>query len=641
MRKCLAKEPENRWQSAKDLHDELKWVAEGGLEATFTEPVSVPTSSLWKRALTVGVAVLMGAIVTGIAFWSMMPQDSKGVTRFDINIPTDVEVDRGGMAFSADGRELVYVAKRDGVQQLYRRPMDQFDASPIRGTEGAWGPFFSPDGQWVGFFTDELVLKKVSLAGGPPVTICDTGGIGTSGSWGPDDTVSFGSYGGGIMQVRAAGGEPRPVATPDRDKGEIACWFPDILPGGEDVLLTVWYGSLDSARIAVQSLETEEREILVDGSYPRYSPTGHIVFAREDSIWAVPFDVDRLEVSGEPTPLLEGIYVDPAFGFAGFALSGDGSLAYMTGSRSIPMNRLVLVDRRGAASPLTETSRIYLTPRFSPDGERLAVTIHDQGSDRRNVWVLELSRDTLTRLTFGDEDSTDPVWSPDGQTIAFAVGNATGIFNIFSKAAGGISDSVQLTANDLGLTWPRVWSPDGGKLVFQQFVSSKDTGYGIGVLSLEGEGGQEIILGGPFFMVCPSLSPDGRWLAYASDESGQREVYVQAFLGPDRKWQVSTDGGSEPLWAVNGRELFYRNGDKMMAVPISTEPQFSPGRPALLFEGKYAIDPFQNDAHNYDVSPDGQHFVMIQEDDEVDSPRPQIKLVLSWFEEYKRLAPTN
>jgi serine/threonine-protein kinase len=627
VRKCLAKEPDRRWQTAQDLHDELEWIAEGKAEADISAPAVGAPPRLWKRALTIGLAVLVGAVLTGIVFLSLMAEQPRPVARFTIAAPTTAEL-ATGMAFSPDGNELVYSVICDGVRQLYRRPVDQLGALPIAGTEGANYPFFSPDGQWVGFFSgDNNTISKVVLAGGPPVALCDAGTV-RGASWGVDDTITFVAAS-GVMQVQAGGGEPWPITTVTTDQGELGHGDPEILPGGKAVLFQVWYGTAETSRIAVQSLETGERKMLIDGMNPRYAPTGHIVFARSSSLWAVPFDRERLELDGSAVPVIQDLRVWRNGEPSRFSLSRNGSLAYIPAEESTADESQILwVDRQGEAVPLAETSGPYRygDPRLSPDGQRLAV---GTGTD---VWILDLVRDTMTRLTFGEGGNMRPLWSPDGERIFFASGRVDGTYNIFWKPPDGSGDAAQLTRGAYRV--PTSVSSDGKTLLFRQQSEGGD--WDIGMVSVDGDGEPEIFLGTSFSEHSGVLSPDDRWLAYVSNESGRDEVYIRSFPEAESKLQVSMEGGTEPMWSRDGGELFYRNGYRMMTVSVSTEPELVLGKPVLLFERPYAVEDSAPNP-NYDVTGDGR-FVMVSIPS---AGATRLHVVLNWVEELKRLAPGN
>jgi serine/threonine-protein kinase len=406
--------------------------------------------------------------------------------------------------------------------------------------------------------------------------------------------------------------------------------WPDVLPDGNGVLFTL--RSENATSIAVQAMETAELRILTEagpgGANPtsRYASSGHIVFERGGSLMAVPFDSRRLESIGSPVPVLDGVGVERQF-----SLSSDGTLAYIAGDiESSAKRTLARVDRQGAAQPLTEAQRPYVYPRFSPDGRRLAVTMQDPSPE---IWILELGRDILTRLTFSEGGvSFAPAWSPDGRRILFSSNRVDGKYRLFSKPADGSGDAEQLTTEALGV--PSSVSPDGKTVIFWHIGASSD----IWTMRLDGEHGPEVLLGTPFDERCAMISPDGRWLAYVSNESGRDEVYVRSFPSPDRKWQVSREGGAGPVWAPNGEELFYRNGEKMMAIAISTEPDFTAQKPTLSFEGRY-LQEGVSQCSLYDVSPDGRHFVMVQPEER--STPTQINVVINWFEELKRLVPTE
>jgi len=532
------------------------------------------------------------------------------------------------VALSPDGMHVAYVASRRDSPQLYLRAMDSLEAKPIPFTEGASGPFFSPDGQWIGFFASGR-LKKVSRSGGPAITLCDAPEP-RGASWGPNDRIVFARITlSALSEVSAAGGAPRILTSL---KEESSHRWPEILPGGKALLFTAatTVSNWDAAQIVVQSLETGERRVVVQGGIcARYSPTGHIVYVRAGTLMALPFDLNRLEVTGTPVPVVEGV-MQSTEGAAQFSFSNLGWLVYIPGGIQRVERTLVLVNRKGVGKPLRVPPRPYVSPRLSPDGQRLAVAIQETNSD---VWVYDLSRDTLSRLTFGGL-SRWPLWTPDGKRLAFQSSSA-GPANLFWMPADGSGAVERLTTSE-HLHTPHCWSPDGRVLSFTEV--HPDTGRDIWLLPVEGERKPYPFLQTPSNESAPRFSQDGRWLAYVSDETGRFEVYVQSFPGPGGKWQISTEGGSEPVWNPNGRELFYRNGDKVMAVDIMTETVFTVGKPKVLFEGRYEKSTVSR--ANYDITPDGQRFLMVKPGEQ-EQPPTQINVVLNWFEELKRRVPTG
>ena len=361
----------------------------------------------------------------------------------------------------------------------------------------------------------------------------------------------------------------------------------------------------------------------------RYVPTGHLVYAQAGTLMAVTFDLEQLEVTGDPIPILEGVMqVSGATSLAHLTFSDTGTLVYVPAAPSLLEERtLVWVDRQGAIEPLAAPPRAYGSAgiNLSPDGQRVAVAF------ARDTWVYDILRETLTRLTF--ESSSNPLWTPDGKRITFQ-STRFGPRNLFWKLADGSGAAEQLLENALPHS-PQSWSPDGKLLAFTEVHPS--TNVDIWMLPLEGERKPEVFLQTPFTETGPVFSPDGHWLAYRSNESGRREMYVQPYPPTGAKWQISTEGGEEAVWAPSGRELFYRNGNQMMAVDITTEPTFTHGTPQLLFEGEYFS---YGPRAVYDVAPDGQRFLMIKEGEQ-GSTVTQLNVVLNWFEELKRLVPTN
>jgi eukaryotic-like serine/threonine-protein kinase len=652
--KALEKDRELRCQTASELRSDLKRlkrdtgsglstslttagesdIGGSGMNAKRREASPLQRRRPWAAAL-IGAA----AVIAGIAFWSLVrvPQSpTRPIARLVVTLPAADRLAFGylpAIAFAPDGSRLVYVANHGGSSQLYVRAIDRFEARPIPGTDGAETPFFSPDGQSVGFFA-EGKLKKVSLSGGAPFTLC-IGASNRGASWGPDDNIIFAPAAtSGLFEVSAAGGKPKPLTVPDRKKGEISHRWPEILPDGTTLLFSVWSGgSFDDARIESLSLHTGERRTLIEGgTYARYEPSGHLVYARAGGLVAVPFDLKSLRVRGSPVTILEGVGTNPASGWAEFSTSTDGSLAYVPGGSSVIERTLLWVDRKGAARPLPAPPRAYLCPRLSPDGRMLVV-----GSEGAGLWLYDLARDTLTRLTDTAGAFPLPIWTPDGKRVTFR-SMVSSSLNLHWMPIDGSSVAERLTTSE-NMQSPGSWSPDGRVLAFSE--NDPTTGWDIWVLKLDGERKPQPFLQTPFNEGAPTFSPDGHWLAYQSDESGRQEIYVRPFPGPGGKWQISTEGGTEPMWARGGRELFYRNGDKMMVAAIETKPVFGAAKPKLLFEGLYerGIISFSIE-QNYDVSPDSQRFLMIK-GSEQESVATQLNVVLNWSDEVRRLAPVG
>ena len=391
VQRCLAKDPDDRWQTASDVLHELKWTSKEGSPAVGVAPAE--SARAGRRGVTpVLAAWLVGAIMAGVAVWALTSHaPDASLKRLSVSLPAEAPyAGPGGHALSPDGTRLVYGAVVGGRRQLYTRALDRFDPQLMPGTEDAATVFFSPDGEWVGFVTQpENKLKKVSVHGGPPLTLCDA--IFLGGSWGAEDAIVFVAQSGGglsLARVSASGGEPEVLTTPDIAKGERHGW-PQILPGGEAVLFSITSGSFNVGQIAVLSLETGEYRTVVEPGYnAQYVPSGHIVYTVGGALMAAPFDVDGLETTGAPGPVLEGILTNPGLGGTSFAFSRDGSLAYVPGgSTPVAAATLALVDREGVASPLVEAPRFYTLPRFSPDGQRVAVTIRVEGD--RDIWIYE------------------------------------------------------------------------------------------------------------------------------------------------------------------------------------------------------------------------------------------------------------
>ena len=423
------------------------------------------------------------------------------------------------------------------------------------------------------------------------------------------------------------------LAMPDGDKGEVSYRTPQILPDGKTVLFNIWLGS-DKFQTAAFSLETGEKKIVVEESRTaHYSPTGHLVYglSTEGTLVAVPFDLAQLEVTGNPVPLLEGIRHDST-GDLDYALSDRGTLVYVPSGENLERS-LVWVDRRGTERLVTQEKRYYATPHISPDGQRMSVTALDRQGGMQ-VWIYEISRGILTPLTFDRGRNLRAIWTPDGKRLTYHSHKMAQ--DIFWKATDGTAEEALLTTNPNGKV-PTSWSPDGKILAFSRRSGIGEVGSDWDVWLLSPEDGEEPqpFVATEFDERAAVFSPDGRWIAFTSDQSGQDEVYVKPYLGEGGMVQISSGGGGEPLWERDGNELFYRNGDQMMIVSVQTNPVLRAEKPGLVFEGSSYL--FGGGGAGYDISTDGQQFLMVKA---VEGSTGQINVILNWFEELKRLVPT-
>jgi eukaryotic-like serine/threonine-protein kinase len=622
LRRCLQKDKTLRLRDAGDARIEIQ-------EALTAPAPAKPTISAarlvvgWRQAAVLGMAAVLIAVIAGLAVWNLMPTPAKVVTRTVINLPPGDQLavpDYPEIALSPDGSQLAYVAIRGNSRQIYLRPMDGFDVRAVAGTEGAIAPFFSPDGQSLGFFAVGK-LKRISVSGGAAQTLGDAAVPGGA-SWGNRGSIVFGNATGvPLREVPDTGGVPRglsPLAN-----GEGVHLLPDFLPDGETILFAV--GNLNAPRIVAESVRTgKRRDLLSEAADPKYAASGHLLFVQGGTLMAVPFDASRASVTGAAVPMVENVVEVPFTLVAQYSVSAKGSLAYVPGGIQ-GGRRLVWVSRNGTEQPLAIPPHAYDSPRISPDGKRIAVSIGGQ------IWLCDLSRGTLTRFTFDGNANNRPVWTPDGKHIAF-YSNKEGILNLFWQKADGSGGLEQLISSPT-LQVPQSFSPDGQWLAFQNIDAATSTD--IWVLRMRDRKAQPF-LRTSFIEGNARFSPDGDWLAYVSDESGRSEVYVQSFPGPGAKRQISTEGGTEPAWNPNGKELFYRSGDAMMAVDVATKPTFVLGNPRMLFAGQYV--PASVPITNYDVSPDGQKFLMVEPEQRAIT---QINIVQNWFEELKQKVPTG
>jgi Tol biopolymer transport system component len=643
IRKCLAKQPDQRWQSASDLATQLNWMTDASSTSMAMNAVEAGQNR-GRLALLSAAGLLILAVAGAAWMYGKRSIPPERMMRFSINLPAGEAL--GGswwwypsVAVTRDGSQIAYVGHHSGVSQIYVRAIGDLNARPVPGTEGAETPFFSPDGRWLGVSSGGT-LKKVPLAGGPTVTIAETESSGAC--WAPDDTIYFGAAS-GLFKVSATGGEPQRITMLDPKNQEINHRFPELLPGGKALIFVVRNAeepSFDDADIAALSLATGQRKILIkSGTNPHYVSTGHLVFLRAGVLLAVPFDPVRLEVTGAAVPVAENILENPRIGAGQYVVSDDGSLVYIPGGVTYGEHELVFVDKAGNARSLTATKRPYEDFTISADGRFIATTIEGPVTD---TWVHDIARDTETRFTSGVENR-DPAWTPDGKHIAYG-SYKNGKYRVLWKSLDGGPEETLLASDNPVYAW--FFSHDGRALLYEEF--SGGTGENVGILPLDDREHPHLLFPKQYNVEWAILSPDGQWIAFNGDETGRPEVYVAPFPSLAPRQRISSEGGMHPLWAPDGRELYYRTTanlkdlehralaqrTRVMAVPIETKPAFKAGQPRLLFEGSY----FES-GHDIAVTPDGRGFILIRESEAQSGPN-ELQVVVHWFEELKQRVPS-
>ena len=619
--KCLAEDPDERWQTAKDLGDELRWL--------MSKPKDVREGSS-KVPTGLVVAFMMIAVVANAAWWMLRgsePEASRSPTHFRMDVPengfrlTDYS---NPIAISRDGARVVLRAYgADGNERLFLRSMNDPEATPITGTERAVVPVFSWDGESVAFSVSGEI-RKIQLSGGVPVKVSERPRLASGAAWGPDNTLVLASS--DLLQVSGDGGVMEPLIS--LGEGETGRW-PQFLPDGKTLLVTL--RATDGHRPAVVSLDTGEYRIIEGlgfGRGARYVPPGYIVWCEGKHLLAAAFDLDRLEVLGRGVPVLEGVHTAPDSQLAYFTTSDTGTLVYLTTNDALRDWRVVLVDRSGKSTALFGDRGYFRFPRFSPDGGKVAVARSDQSTDF-DIWVYDVATGTRDRLATGTDGN--PVWSPDGNRVAFSKGRSS----ILAKAVGGDLEEELLSSTRRSFV--RSWTPDGSGLAIYEMHPENEAD----ILVLNEDGSATSWLATDDHETVPEFSPDGKWIAYVSDETDRPEVYVRPYPGPGQKVPISTGGGRDPIWSPDGRELFYRNGRAIMAVIVETDPSFRPSRPEQLFTGPYAssVDSASAAQAWYDISPDGEHFLMIENTSSQSDV--ELHVILDWHEELKRLVPTD
>ncbi len=638
IRRCVAKD------RAKRLHD----IADARIEIEQT--LSDPSASvlrlgdqaqgaaqgrdrraLWRRALPWAACAVL---LAGLSLVWLLPRAAKlDVMRLTLAIPESqalASFPGTMMDVSPDGRVVVYVGRTGNGRQLYLRPLNQPDATPIPNTEGAFCPFFSPDGQWIAFCQNGK-LRKVSVLGGPAANICNATDL-RGGSWGSDGTIVFSPDAqSGLWRVPAAGGEP--VKLTDAGGGEAipSHRWPHFLPDGKTVLFTATDRNSDYAEATINTVSIDtgkQKMIFKGGAYSRYVSSGHIVYGRGSTLMAVPFDTGKLEATGAPVPVLEGVLQGLNYGSVQFACAQTGTMVYVPGSGTADDLNLIWVDHEGKESPASAHKRGYFDARLSPDGTRIAAQIINGGNT--DIWVLELERDSFTRLTFDESVDQNPRWSPDGKFIIYTSNRGNSGQNLFRQPADGTGEAQRLTTS-MNAQNASGFTPDGSTLVFRERFPK--TGNDILYLRLnEPDAKPEVFLATPFDESAAALSPDGRWLAYHSNESGEYEVYVRPFLRAGAKTKVSAGQSGFPIWSPDGKELYYRSASRnLMAVSIGVQDD------ALRVAAPRTVFPYRGTTYNgpLSVSPDGSRFLFIRSASELAGQVQQPMVVVHWLEELK------
>jgi serine/threonine-protein kinase len=592
----------------------------------------------WLPSWPINLSFIALLALTATASWfaKPKPEDSSPVMRFRVTMPQEQGFAENRMpitAISPDGSLLAYTATTKTETQLYLRHMHEQEAVALANTIDAYVPVFSPDGRWIAFEQRGKIMK-ISVLGGPAQTICDASQL-RGLDWGDNDKIAFSpTRRSGIWLVSAGGGKPEQITDLGPDSGAATHRWPHLLPDGRSILFTHSDNEDDfsSARIEAVSITTRQRKILIEGAmYASYVPTGHLVFARGDVLMAIEFDPVRVETMGSEVPALENLKAEFAMGTGQYSFSDNGVLVYLSGKKTAGLSELVWVDRTGEVTPVSQHSRDSSGQSLSPDGSHIAWVLRESDRATRDIWVLEIKRDMLTRLTFDDGVEKDPVWSPDGSWIYFSSDRVNGVGEIFRRKADGSGDAERMTTAQ-NTQRPESISPDGNTLVFWE---SLQAGGEIMMLHLDKERKVEPFMTTPFGELDPAVSPDGTLIAYTSNETGIFEVYIRRFPSGSGRVKVSPGVGGFPKWSPDGTELFYVNGDnECFSVAIEVKDSVViPSTPKLMFtlpDNEY-LDFYDF----YTVAPDGQRFLLARTLDNGGEGSERPIVVVNWFKELR------
>jgi serine/threonine-protein kinase len=634
LRRCLVKDPKRR---LRDIGDAIP-LLDGD-----SEPRPARRVRPWVAATVLATAL---AAIAGIAWWrATQPAAPRPLLRVSVELPPGkiISTSRASqLAVSPDGSRIA-VTETDstGNWQIATRRLDESEFVSLSGTDRAFGPVFSPNGQWIAFVADSKI-KKIAVQGGAPVTLCDApsgGGI----SWGDDDTLIAGlNLDSGLSRIPAGGGPPTPVTEPNRAKGETAHAYPQVLPGGRAVLFTTRFGVYGDANIDILSFKTGERKtVLRGGRLGRYLPSGYLVYLHENRLLAVAFDLGRLAVIGTPQPVLEDVWVGGLFKGANFDFSETGTFAYVSSKREVPQS-IFWLDSEGNTQPLHLPPAFYMTPRFSPDGSRLAFGMRPTPVASADIWVQDLTRGAASRLTSLPAANHHIVWTPDGKNLVFeSWGGPTP--SMYWIRADGSREPQRLTEGN-PRRYPQSCTPDGKRLAYAQSASFSSEMWAAPVEGAPDRprlGKAEPLSRTSSSEVGPVFSRDGRWLSYMSNKTGTTEVYVRPFPGPGAEVRISTAGGLFPIWSGNRRELFFLTLDRRIMVTNYTanKDSFTTGKPRVWSERRLADIPVSP----YDLALDGKRFAVVLPADVnaegEQAPNGSITVLLNFSDELKRRVP--
>ena len=601
---CLAKDPDERMQSAHDLAAELRWIGEGSA-AGVASPVAVTT----RRSRRGGLGWIVAALTVLAAGVSILSSRGGSVPTETLRVsllPPVGTISSGPLALSADGRQVAFVTLKEGQRVLCVRSLGALDAKILPGTENAQHPFWSPDGLSVGFFT-HTKMKRIELAGGPPRDLADVSDP-RGGTWSPAGVIVFGpDAGSGLYQVSATGGSVTPVTHLDSKRQETSHRWPAFLPDGQHfIYLDRAPSPPERLRIEIGSLDGKTKAHVLEAESSGVFSRGRLYFVRQTTLMSQPFDPVLLRLSGEPSAVLEGVWRDlQTDGLVSFSVASNGTIAYRAGG--FVTNQLSWFDREGRLLRSIGPKGSYASPAVSPDGRRIVVDITENGSSTGALELIEESSGSVSRFTFGNVNTTSGVWSPDGSRIAYG-SDQKGPFDIYVKSTSGAAEAAPLVESPFW-KYPESWSADGRLLEYRQV--DPQTRSDIWILPLDGKSKPFVFLKTPAEESHASFSPDGRFIAYGSDESGRSEVYVQTFPATGAKWQLSSDGGMSPMWRRDGKELYFATPDgHVMAVPVALRGvSLEAGAPQALFASP--APSMTTWGSNLVVSADGQRFLIV------------------------------